>query len=214
MAVQPVAEARSGARPRVCRGGIRVAHDCGRCRRRRDDLAVVLDRGRLGVAVHGHRQAPRRTRRAGRRRDRTPPRARAVLALVLELCAGGRVERDRSSRTACGRSRSRRRWATPLWFQLSIVPVRARRSCATPCCSNRAAAARPKSSCCPIACCSSSARVWAVLFGIAVIGYVSMPEEQLLTGWGRTAPTLRDRAHASPARRRRRARRRAQTPAA
>ena len=74
--VQRVAEARGRARPRVCRVGIRAPDDRGRRRGRRDDLAVVPHRRGLGLALHGHRQAPRGDGGAGRRRRRSPAHAR------------------------------------------------------------------------------------------------------------------------------------------
>ena len=139
------------------------------------DLAVVPHRRGFGVAVHGHRQAPRRAGRARRRRGRAPALARHVLHGVPQLRARGRRRASRSSRTACGRSRivvsgaltTTATAGNAVWFQLSIVPFvlgilryallaragrrrRARRARAL-----RPGAARPR-------------RVWAVLFAIAV----------------------------------------------
>ena len=58
-ALQPVAEARSGARSRVRCVGVRAAHDRRWRRGRGHDLPVVPHRRRFGVAVHGHRKTPR-----------------------------------------------------------------------------------------------------------------------------------------------------------
>ena len=118
MRLQRVAQARSRARPRVRRVGLRAAHDRRWCRGRRDDLALVPHRRGLGVAVHGHRQAPRRDAASS---ATTPARHRLTLAMYsrefLELRARGRVERHdprvlpvgvrevgRRSATRCGSS--------------------------------------------------------------------------------------------------------------
>ncbi len=168
--VQPVAEARSRARPRVRRVGLRAAHDRGRRRSRRYDLAVVPDRCRLGVAVHGHGEAPRRDGGARRRAPASHRRhARDVLAFVPQLRARGLVERHDPRVLPVG--------VREVGEGRQPGVVRARRSCrscsascATRCSSNRAAAARRKISCSPIACCSRMGAIWAVLFALAVHG--------------------------------------------
>ena len=143
--------------------GLRAAHDRGRRRGRRDDLAVVPDRrGRrhrcswspASAAPRCISSAPAPAATAARSPG-TPRRSWATSARSRRA--------SRSSRTACGRSRSRRRSATRCGSS-SRSCRSCSASCATRCCSHRATAARPKSSCSPIACCSRSASLWAVCF--------------------------------------------------
>ena len=51
-----------------------------------------------------------------------PPLARPLLACVPRATCARCRRASRSSRTACGRSRSRRRVGDTTWFELSIIP--------------------------------------------------------------------------------------------
>ena len=177
VALQPVAEARSRARPRVRRVGIRAAHDRGRRRgpgrrsRRGSSSSRVRRRCSWSPASATPSSSSWATARSG-----TAASLEMYSTVVPQLRARGRVERHDPrvlpvgvrEVVGVGSASPHGDGRNAVWFQLSIIPfvlgilryALLRR--------DRAAAAHPKSSCSPIACCSILGALWAVLFAIAV----------------------------------------------
>ena len=123
ISLHALAQARAGHRPRRRRGRLRAPRHRRRRRDRRRHLRLVPDRRRGRLAVHGHRQAPRRADRARRRRAaRTAARSSAYSTALPRLRPRGRVGRHDHRVLPVGVRERARAPATQTWFQLSIVP--------------------------------------------------------------------------------------------
>ena len=116
-----------------------------------------------------------------------------LLRGVPRLRARASRRASRSSRTACGRSRSRRRSATPTWFELSIIPfvLGVLRYALL---LEQGEGGAPEELVLSDRVLLGIGAVWVVCVrgGGARVTDAGTTSE-LLTGWGRTAPTARDR---------------------